>query len=57
MLVTADVMEMDSMSTISILEWFTRYSKTKSPGTWKLVLRPNVQNWLLDKASDSDDVR
>jgi chromo domain-containing protein 1 len=51
-LLTEDIMLHDPDAAVIILAWFQDYLAKKTPGTWKLILRPNVTNWLLDKWND-----
>lgn len=45
-LITADYMLSDPRGTVVVLSWFEDYAKSRYPGTWKLMLRPDVLNWL-----------
>ncbi|KAE8356637.1 hypothetical protein BDV28DRAFT_144963 [Aspergillus coremiiformis] len=46
-LITEDFMLHDPKSTVVILSWFAEYAKSRYPGTWKLMFRPDILNWLL----------
>ncbi|KAI9876031.1 MAG: hypothetical protein M1830_007486 [Pleopsidium flavum] len=35
-----------------IVKWFKEYSDKKSAGTWKLVCRPNICEWLADLSEE-----
>lgn len=46
-LLTEDVILRKPEKTISFLAWFRDSSKKKFPGTWKLMVRPNILEWVL----------
>lgn len=48
-LMTEDVMLHDRDNAIVILAWFRDYVREKAPGSWKLMLRPNIMAWLESK--------
>ncbi|GMF73534.1 unnamed protein product [Aspergillus oryzae] len=41
-LITADYMLSDPRGTVVVLSWFEDYAKSRYPGTWKLMLRPDI---------------
>ncbi|KAE8419428.1 hypothetical protein BDV36DRAFT_137529 [Aspergillus pseudocaelatus] len=45
-LITEDYMLSDLRGTIVVLSWFEDYAKGRYPGTWKLMLRPGVLDWV-----------
>ncbi|PGH17718.1 hypothetical protein AJ80_04726 [Polytolypa hystricis UAMH7299] len=47
-LMTEDFMIHETKVALEWIQWFGDYSRTKSPGTWKMFFRPNVQRWLLE---------
>ncbi|KAL4916091.1 hypothetical protein BDW62DRAFT_203094 [Aspergillus aurantiobrunneus] len=53
-LVTEDFMVREPDDTMIILEWFYEWTKKKFPGTWKIMLRPNILNWLLKQVDLSE---
>ncbi|KAH8431926.1 putative Chromo domain protein Chp1p [Aspergillus melleus] len=48
-LLTEDVMLRKLERTIAFLVWFRDSSKKKFPGTWKLMVRPNILEWVLNQ--------
>lgn len=48
-LITEDFMNHDPHGTRMILSWFSDWSRKKFPGSWKIMMRPDVLNWLLKK--------
>jgi chromo domain-containing protein 1 len=46
-LITEDFMVQEQDATLITLTWFADYVKSKPQGNWKLMLRPDVLNWLL----------
>ncbi|KAL3476793.1 hypothetical protein BJX99DRAFT_136865 [Aspergillus californicus] len=55
-LITEDFMTRDPEATMVILEWFSDYVKKRFPGTYKMMFRPDVLNWVL-KQLDVDGSR
>ncbi|KAL2815640.1 hypothetical protein BDW59DRAFT_15228 [Aspergillus cavernicola] len=53
-LITEDFMVRMPEPTLIILEWFYEYSSKKFPGNWKMMLRPDILNWLLKQVERSD---
>ncbi|KAL9109614.1 MAG: hypothetical protein Q9227_005794 [Pyrenula ochraceoflavens] len=45
-LLTESLMRKEPDAAIAILQWFLPFHKLKHPGTWKLIVRPNVRPWL-----------
>ncbi|OGM45684.1 Chromo domain protein Chp1p [Aspergillus bombycis] len=45
-LITGDYILSDPRGTVVVLSWFEEYAKGKYPGTWKLMLPPDVLNWV-----------
>ncbi|KAI5299196.1 hypothetical protein KEM55_002457 [Ascosphaera atra] len=56
-LITDDLILRHPDRTLQIVSWFTNFVKTKFRGTWKLLFRPNVEQWLLELASLKNDER
>ncbi|KAI9038353.1 putative Chromo domain protein Chp1p [Aspergillus affinis] len=52
-LLPEDAMLRKLEKTIAFLAWFRDSSKKKFPGTWKLMVRPNILEWVL-KQYDRD---
>ena len=46
-LLTEDFIINDGDNAVIVLMWFAEHVKTKSRGNWKLMLRPDILNWLL----------
>ncbi|KNG87052.1 hypothetical protein ANOM_004483 [Aspergillus nomiae NRRL 13137] len=46
LLITADYILSDPRGTVVVLSWFEEYAKGRYPGTWKLMLPPDVLNWV-----------
>ncbi|KAL5336269.1 hypothetical protein BJX70DRAFT_373160 [Aspergillus crustosus] len=53
-LLTEDFMTRDTDATMVTLEWFLEWTKQKYPGCWKIMLRPNVMNWVLTRIDQND---
>ncbi|KAI9716940.1 MAG: hypothetical protein M1812_005089 [Candelaria pacifica] len=49
-LLTEDLLLKHSATALEIVLWFKEEIKRKSPGTWKLVGRPRLSKWLMDRA-------
>lgn len=56
-LLTEDFMTRESQATVIILAWFQELSQKKFPGSWKLMLRPNVLDWLLTQQDRADKIK
>lgn len=56
-LVTEDFMSREPDATVIILAWFNEWSKKRLPGIWKLMLRPNVLEWLLAQPEPEEKSR
>ena len=48
-LLTEDFIVNEGDAAVVALMWFAEFVKTKSPGNWKLMLRPDILNWLLKR--------
>ncbi|OJJ39866.1 hypothetical protein ASPWEDRAFT_169690 [Aspergillus wentii DTO 134E9] len=46
-LLTEDFMIREPDATIIVLAWFYDWSRKRFPGSWRIMLRPDVLNWLL----------
>ncbi|KAL4943859.1 hypothetical protein BDV06DRAFT_126256 [Aspergillus oleicola] len=53
-LLTEDLMVRDPDSTMIILEWFYDVAKRKSFSRWRIMLRPNILNWLIKQMDRGD---
>ncbi|KAL4949659.1 hypothetical protein BDW69DRAFT_173898 [Aspergillus filifer] len=54
-LLTEDLMIRDPDSTMIILDWFHDVAKRKSSSSrWKIMLRPNILNWLMKQIDRRD---
>lgn len=53
-LITEDFMTNDPDGTLIILSWFYNMNRKKFPGSWKLMLRPDVLNWLIEQHDNED---
>lgn len=56
-LITEDFMLREPDATVIILAWFNDWTKKRFPGMWKIMLRPNVLNWLLQQRDPKEDTR
>ncbi|KAL4972570.1 hypothetical protein BDW66DRAFT_120518 [Aspergillus desertorum] len=54
-LLTEDLMVREPVAAMVILQWFYDWSKKKYPGLWKIMLRPNILNWLMNQMQLGDD--
>jgi chromo domain-containing protein 1 len=45
-LMTEDFMLHEMDAAIVILSWFRENSKTKLPGSYRMMFRPDIMNWL-----------
>ncbi|KAH8698343.1 hypothetical protein BGW36DRAFT_426055 [Talaromyces proteolyticus] len=52
-LMTEDVMRHDPDAAIIILAWFRDYAYSKLPGSYRMMFRPNILEWL-EMMSDKD---
>ncbi|KAI9885316.1 MAG: atp2, beta subunit of the F1 sector of mitochondrial F1F0 ATP synthase [Watsoniomyces obsoletus] len=43
------------IATEKIVRWFRNVNKKKTPGTWKLVGRPGLKDWVLQVANEKGD--
>ncbi|KAL1997950.1 hypothetical protein VTN02DRAFT_367 [Thermoascus thermophilus] len=48
-LLTEDFMVREQDATVIILAWFRDWVRKRFPGTWKLMFRPDIENWLLSR--------
>ncbi|KAL4802784.1 hypothetical protein BDV18DRAFT_61155 [Aspergillus unguis] len=48
-LLTEDFMVREPCATVIILEWFNWWARKKFPGNWKIMLRPGILDWLLER--------
>ncbi|KAL4884415.1 hypothetical protein BJY04DRAFT_182435 [Aspergillus karnatakaensis] len=53
-LLTEDFMIRDTEATMITLEWFLDWTKRKFPGSWKIMLRPDVLNWVKRQTERCD---
>ncbi|KAE8152421.1 hypothetical protein BDV25DRAFT_67492 [Aspergillus avenaceus] len=56
-LITEDFMVNEPKATLIILKWFKDYAKARFPGTHKLMLRPDILNWLEKKVESTGSSR
>lgn len=56
-LLTEDFIRHELDNAIVITGWFRGYISSRSPGTWKMYLRPDIQRWLLEMSKQSEDDR
>ncbi|KAL4821576.1 hypothetical protein BDW67DRAFT_151074 [Aspergillus spinulosporus] len=54
-LLTEDLIVREPVAAMIILQWFYEWSKKKYPGLWKIMLRPNILNWLTNRMKVADD--
>ncbi|KAL4748879.1 hypothetical protein BDW72DRAFT_179481 [Aspergillus terricola var. indicus] len=54
-LLTEDLIVREPVAAMIILQWFYEWSKKKYPGLWKIMLRPNILNWLTNQLKLADD--
>ncbi|KAL2868736.1 putative Chromo domain protein Chp1p [Aspergillus lucknowensis] len=54
-LLTEDFMVREMDGTLVILEWFHGWTQKKFPGSWKMMVRPGVLTWLLERMELSDE--
>ncbi|PKY04727.1 hypothetical protein P168DRAFT_303897 [Aspergillus campestris IBT 28561] len=47
-LMTEDFMLRQPRASLIILAWFNDYANKKFPGSWKIMLRPDIINWLSE---------
>lgn len=48
-LLAEDFMTREPDATIILLAWFNDWSSRKFPGSWKIMVRPNILEWLLNQ--------
>ncbi|KAL4999290.1 hypothetical protein BDV10DRAFT_56943 [Aspergillus recurvatus] len=53
-LLTEDLMIREPVAAMVILQWFYEWSKKKYPGLWKIMLRPDISNWLKNQMELGD---
>ncbi|PLN78742.1 hypothetical protein BDW42DRAFT_174275 [Aspergillus taichungensis] len=53
-LMTEDFMLRDPRASLIILAWFKDHAKKKFPGSWKMMLRPDIINWLSSLPEPQD---
>ncbi|CBF89670.1 putative Chromo domain protein Chp1p [Aspergillus nidulans FGSC A4] len=53
-LLTEDLIVHEPVAAMIILQWFYEWSKKKYPGLWKIMLRPNILNWLTNQMKLAD---
>ncbi|KAL1848092.1 hypothetical protein Plec18170_008267 [Paecilomyces lecythidis] len=51
-LLTEDLFLYDQDCVVVILAWFEDYVRRRTPGSWKIMFRPDILNWLLKKAGE-----
>ncbi|KAM0110854.1 hypothetical protein ACP6JB_003424 [Aspergillus fumigatus] len=56
-LITEDFMLRDPDATLIILAWLKDWIKQKFPGSWKIMFRPNILDWLLKQSESKDPFR
>jgi chromo domain-containing protein 1 len=56
-LITEDFMLRDPDATLIILAWLKDWIKQKFPGSWKIMFRPNILDWLLKQSELKDPFR
>ncbi|RHZ72359.1 hypothetical protein CDV55_106049 [Aspergillus turcosus] len=56
-LITEDFMLKDPEATLVILAWLKDWIRQKFPGSWKVMFRPNILDWLLKQPEPKDPVR
>ncbi|RHZ65679.1 putative Chromo domain protein Chp1p [Aspergillus thermomutatus] len=56
-LITEDFMLREPDATLIILAWLKDWLKQKFPGSWKIMFRPNILNWLLKQPESKDPFR
>lgn len=56
-LITEDFMLRDPEATLIILAWLKDWIRQKFPGSWKVMFRPNILDWLLKQPEPKDPVR
>ncbi|KAL4741054.1 hypothetical protein BDV11DRAFT_168606 [Aspergillus similis] len=56
-LLTEDLIVREPVAAMIILQWFYEWSKKKYPGLWKIMLRPNILNWLTNQMELADDLQ
>lgn len=56
-LLTEDFMVREPDATVIILAWFYDWTKKKFPGSWKMMLRPNVLGWLMKQPEPAEKQR
>ena len=44
----------DPRASLIILAWFKDHAKKKFPGSWKMMLRPDIINWLSNLPEPQD---
>ncbi|KAL3461126.1 hypothetical protein BJX64DRAFT_172200 [Aspergillus heterothallicus] len=54
-LITEEFMVSRLEGTLIILAWFQEWLLRKFPGTWKLMVRPCIQDWVLKQAEHGDE--
>ncbi|KAA8643646.1 putative Chromo domain protein Chp1p [Aspergillus tanneri] len=53
-LVTEDLMFQKPEKTLAFLSWFLDKSRERFPGTWRLMLRPNILKWIQEQMSKQE---
>ncbi|KAF7178436.1 hypothetical protein CNMCM7691_007132 [Aspergillus felis] len=56
-LITEDFMLRDPDATLIILAWLKDWIKQKFPGSWKVMFRPNILDWLMKQSESKDPSR
>lgn len=56
-LLTEDFMLHEPDATVIFLAWFNDWTRKKFPGSWKIMLRPNVLEWLLQQPEPREKAR
>ena len=46
-ILSEEIMLKQPETSLAIIQWFEAWVHKKFPGTWKLVVRPNIRHWLL----------
>ena len=55
-LVTEALMRNAPKTAIAVFRWFLRTIQGKQPGTWKLLVRPNIRSWLKNLLASNEDL-
>ena len=53
-LITEDFLVHEPNATIKTLTWLFQRNKTKNPGSWRIMFRPSILEWLLMKHDNEE---